>query len=232
VISGVPHSGDYAFWSNDGDESDMTLTRTFDFREISGPIHFDYWAWYEIEESYDYVYLEASVDDGNSWEILRTPSGTAEDPTGHAFGWGYTGTSGGGSSPSWIKESIDLSGYAGREVLLKFEYITDTAVNTQGFLLDDLSIPAIGYEEDFESGQGGWMAEGFVRLFNQVPQTFRLTLIERGDDITIQEIALDESNQAHINIVFNDRVDEYILVITATSRYSWLPADYQIQILR
>ena len=43
--------------------------------------------------------------------------------------------------------------------MLRFEYVTDTAVNTEGFLLDDLRIDAIGYEEDFEDGDGGWSAE-------------------------------------------------------------------------
>ena len=56
------HSGKYAFWSNKGDSSDMTLTRSFDFTEVNGPIEFSYWTWYDIEKGYDYVYLEASTD--------------------------------------------------------------------------------------------------------------------------------------------------------------------------
>jgi len=231
VISGEPHSGDYAFWSNKGDESDMILTRSFDFTDFSSPILFDYWVWYDIEESYDFLYLEASADDGNTWQILQTPSGTGEDPTGHAFGWAYNGISGGGSRPVWIKESIDLSRFAGQEVLLRFEYITDTAVNTEGFLLDDLSISAIGYEQDFENGDGGWIAEGFVRLFNHLPQTFRLALIERGDEISVREVELNAENQAQINLEFGDEIEDVILVITATSRFSWLPADYRIRIV-
>jgi hypothetical protein len=42
---------------------------------------------------YDYVYLMASLD-GENWQILTTPSGTASDPTGNNQGWGYTGLSG------------------------------------------------------------------------------------------------------------------------------------------
>jgi len=232
IISGEPHSGDYAFWSNVGDESDMTLTHAFDLKDKLGTILFDYWVWYHIEEAYDYLYLEVSADDGNTWKILQTPSGTGEDPTGHAFGWAYNGTSGGGSRPAWIKESIDLSWYAGQEILLRFEYITDTAVNTEGFLLDDISISAIGYEEDFENGDGGWIAEGFVRLFNHLPQTYRLALIERGDEISVRELELDAENQAQISLEFGDEIDNVILVVTATSRYSWLPADYRIGIVR
>jgi hypothetical protein len=232
VISGEPHSGDYAFWSNEGDESDMMLTRSFDFRETTGPIRFDYWVWYHIEDGYDYLYLEVSADDGNTWEILQTPSGTDHDPTGHAFGWAYNGVSGGGSRPAWIKESVDLSRFAGKELLLRFEYITDTAVNTEGFLLDDLSIQAIGYEEDFEDGDGGWVAEGFVRLYNHLPQTYRVALIERGDEISVREIELDANNLAQIDLELGDENEDVILVVTATSDFSWLPAEYRVQILR
>jgi bacillopeptidase F (M6 metalloprotease family) len=66
--------------------------------------------WYDLEEDYDYVYVEASLD-GKQWQILTTPSGTPDDPTGNSFGWGYNGVSGG-----WIQESVDLSQFAGQKV--------------------------------------------------------------------------------------------------------------------
>ena len=34
----MAYSGKMAFWSNKGDESDMTLTREFDFSSASGPL--------------------------------------------------------------------------------------------------------------------------------------------------------------------------------------------------
>jgi immune inhibitor A len=57
-----PTSGDYAFWSNYGDESDMTLTRTFDFTAVSGPLTLSYNTWYDLETDYDYLYVLASED--------------------------------------------------------------------------------------------------------------------------------------------------------------------------
>ena len=101
----------------------------------------------------------------------------------------------------------------------------------EGFLLDDLSISAIGYEEDFENGDGGWIAEGFVRLYNHLPQTYRLALIERGDEISVREVELDAENRAQISLEFGDEIEDVILVVTATSRFSWLPANYHIQIV-
>jgi immune inhibitor A len=41
----------------------------------------------------------------------------------------------------WINEMVDLSQYAGQNLTLRFEYVTDSNVTGEGFLLDDLSIP-------------------------------------------------------------------------------------------
>jgi hypothetical protein len=83
-------------------------------------------------------------------------------------------------------------------VQLRFEYITDAAVNGQGFLIDDISVEAVNYQTDFESDDGGWQAEGFVRIQNALPQTYRLTLITRGDNTTVTHIPLAEDQTAEI----------------------------------
>ncbi|MEJ2758142.1 MAG: immune inhibitor A, partial [Anaerolineales bacterium] len=86
------YSGDFSFWTNKGDESDMTLTQEFDFSDVEGDVTMTYQTWYDIEEDYDYVYLLASTD-GKTWDFLKTPSGTDEDPSGNSYGWGYNGVS-------------------------------------------------------------------------------------------------------------------------------------------
>ncbi len=169
----------------------MTLTRTFDLSGVSGPAALDYWVWYDIEEGYDYVYLEISDDAGATWTIVETPGGTADDPSGNSYGWGYNAFSGGSSPGTWIEERVDLSQYVGSEILVRFEYVTDAAVNGEGLLLDDVRLDAIGYQEGFESGDGGWEAEGFVRFYNQLPQTYQMALVERGDSTRVTYLALE-----------------------------------------
>ncbi len=232
VLPGEPHSGDFAFWSNRGDESDMQLTRTFDLTSVSGPVEFKYWTWYDIEEGWDYLYLEASIDGGETWQILETPSGTDEDLSGNSYGWGYNGYSGGGNAPVWIEESVDLSQFAGEELLLRFEYITDAAVNGDGLLLDDLSIPAIGYSEDFETDEGGWTAAGFVRLYNRLPQTYNLIFVQSGADPVVTIIPLDDSNRAVVELDLGQGPDPAYLIVSGTARYSWQPAAYEFEISR
>ena len=217
------HSGKYAFWSNKGDESDMTLTREFDFTGVSAPVEISYWTWYDIEEDWDYLYLEASTD-GNIWEILKTPSGTDTNPSGNSYGWGYTGKRGG-----WIEETVDLSRFAGQKVQLRFEYVTDAAVNGEGLLLDDVRIDAIDYQSDFEADDGGWYAEGFARVDNVLPQTYRLSLILKGDTTTVTNIELDPDQTVAIPLSLKPG-EQAILIVAGTTRFTTIPAAYQIEV--
>ncbi|MBI5962408.1 MAG: immune inhibitor A [Chloroflexi bacterium] len=222
LLSVDPYSGKYAFWSNKGDESDMTLTKEFDFTKVNAPISLSYRAWFDIEKNWDYLNLEVS-EDGKTWQILETPSGTDDDPSSTAYGWGYTGTSNG-----WLEEVVDLSQYAGRKIFVRFEYITDAGINGEGFLLDDVSVEAAGYRSDFETDDGGWAAEGFVRVQNVLPQTFGLALI-RTSDSSVTMIPLNEDQTADIPLSLEPG-EKAFLIITGTTRFTLEPATYQIEI--
>jgi hypothetical protein len=225
VIPEDPYSGEYAFWSNKGDHSDMRLTREFDFRDVSGPITFRYQLWYDLEEDYDYVYLEVSTN-GTDWQIIRAPSTTDENPSGNSYGWGYNGLSGGDGT--WIEETVDLSSYAGELIQLRFEYITDAAVHGEGLLLDAVSIPEIGYFSDFEDDEGGWVAEGFVRIQNVLPQTYRLALIHLDEVPRVEYLNIPAGNQVEIPVESGSH--PVILVVTGTTRFTRQEADYWIEL--
>jgi hypothetical protein len=217
------HSGKYAFWSNKGDDSDMTLTREFDLTNVSGPVTLSYAMWYDLETDFDYLYLEASTD-GKTWQILNTPSGTGEDPTGSSYGWGYNG-----QTHEWKNEEIDLSKFAGQKVQIRFEYITDPAVNGEGFLLDDVKLDAINYQSDFETDDGGWQANGFVRVENVLHQTYRLALITKADTTTVTQIQVNPDQTADIPLSLKSG-QQAILIVTGTTRFTRQPAGYQVEI--
>lgn len=220
ILKDDPYSGEYAFWSFKGDESDMTLTRAFDFTDVSGPILMDYHTWYDLEEDYDYAYVEVS-EDGRNWVFLNTPSGTDKDVSGNSYGWGYNANSGG-----WIDEQVDLSDYAGKKIDVRFEYVTDAAVNGEGLMVDDISIPATQYSEDFEKGDGGWDAAGFVRIANRLPQSYELSLIIFGPETTVTPIELDDNYQAKIQLDFSKDIRRAVLVVSGTTEFTRQPADY------
>jgi immune inhibitor A len=219
-----PYSGSYAFATNLGNESDMTLTREFDFTDVNDSITLSFRTWYDLEKDFDYLYFEVS-EDGESWQIITTPLGTGENPSGNSYGWGYNG-----ATHDWVQEDIDLSQYAGKKVQVRFEYVTDAAVLGEGFLLDDVSVDAINYQSDFETDDGGWVANGFSRVENIIPQTFRLALITKDSNgSTVQAIEPSPDQIAQIPLSLQSG-DEVILVVTGTTRYTRKNAAYQIEI--
>jgi immune inhibitor A len=222
LLPADPYSGTYAFWSNKGDESDMTLTKEFDFTGVSGPIELSFRTWYDIEEDWDYVYVQVSEDD-KTWQIIETPSGTDTDPSGNSYGWGYTGATG-----DWIEEKVDLSQYAGRKIFVRFQYVTDAAINGEGFMVDDISVDAAGYSSDLEADAGGWQAEGFVRVQNILPQTFNLALVLTSDS-SVTRIPLNPDQTAEIPLSLEPGEKAY-LVVSGTTRFTRELAAYQIEI--
>jgi hypothetical protein len=202
----------------------MTLTHEFDFSDVSGPIDFSFRTWYDLEEDYDYLYFEVS-EDGEHWQIITTPSGTDEDPSGNSYGWAYNNVTNG-----WIEENIDLSQYAGKKISVRFEYVTDAAVNGEGMLIDDVRVDAIDYATDFETDDGGWVADGFARVQNVLPQTFRLALIKQGSTTTVEMIDVSEDQTAEIPLSIGGDVDNVTLVVSGTTRFTRGEGSYTVEI--
>ena len=219
-----PFSGNAYFWSNMGDHSNMFLERRFDLTEVQGKVEMTYQTWYDLERDYDYVFVSASTD-GVSWQLINTTSCTYANPSGNSYGCGLNG-----QSIGWQKESVDLSPYAGGEVTVRFDYITDAAVNGDGMVIDDIQVDAIGYFTDFEKDDGGWIGEGFVRIKNILPQFFRVSLITYGNQVSVMPLLLDENNQAHIEINIGEDIESIILVVSGTTPYTRQRAVYQISI--
>jgi len=213
-------SGQFAFWSNRGDESDMTLTREFDFSSVSGLISLKFNAWYDIEENYDYLFVSVS-EDGKTWKTLQSTSSTKENPGGANLSWGFTGDSGG-----WQEEEVDLSAFAGKKIQLRFEYLTDPAVNQNGMLIDDVAVEAVKYQSDFEKDDGGWKAEGFVRVSNAIPQTFRVSLIHLDGAARVEYLPLDATQHGSASLTIG-KGERVIVVISGTARFTTQPATYR-----
>jgi hypothetical protein len=224
IVPTGPHSGDYYFWSNKGDQSAMTLTQTFDFRDVEGPISLKYSMWYDLEKDWDYVYLLASENE-KDWRLLDPAHCTEEDITGSNQGCGYNG-----SSDGWVQEEVDLSQYAGKKVTIQFEYLTDSALNGEGFLIDDVSIEAIAYAADFEENNGGWIADGFARVSNILPQSYRVSVIHRsadGTQVARYRIMGDDILDIELDPTANG---EIFLIVSGTTRYTEMPASYSLEI--
>ena len=96
-----------------------------------------FYAKWDIENNWDYVQLEVSIDNGNSWIPqcgLFTNEGSSNEgqPTGQPL---YDGT-----QNNWVLEQIDLSDYLGEEITIRFKFESDGEVRADGFYFDDLTI--------------------------------------------------------------------------------------------
>jgi hypothetical protein len=217
------HSGTYAWWGGQGTHSDTTLTGEFDLTAVQTAT-LRFFTWYEIMEDYEYGYVEVSTD-GEWWTTLPGQTTTSEDPNGSNLGHGYTGYSGG-----WIEEVVDLTPYAGEEVLIRFQYLTDEGPVRVGWLLDDIAIPELDFWDNVETGERDWEGEGFNRNALILPQEWLVQLVKLGDGQTIVEgleLNADNSGSWTVQLGAGERA---ILVISGCTRVTTERADYWYRI--
>lgn len=217
-------SGRYCWWGNRGDSIDTTLTQEFDLSALTEAT-LTFWTWYRIEEDWDYAYIEASGDDGATWSLLEGRLTTSDNPTGNSFGHGLTGASDG-----WVQETVDLTLYAGGKVQVRFEYVTDGAVYLDGVVLDDISIPELGLVDDAE-GPDNWVALGFERIDNVLPQQYLVQVIEVREDgtATVRSLDLDTQNRGQLTLSgFGSVLDHAVVVVSPVAQGTHRPARYSL----
>jgi len=206
------------WWGNRGDSIDSTLTRWIDLSQQESAT-LTYSLWYDIENGWDFAYLEVSTDDGATWDILETKHSTSRDPLGNAFGPGYTGQIG------WTIETVDLTQYAGLDVLLRFEYVTDDTVNGAGICLGNIAI------NNAELADAGWDALGFIQTDNRVSQSYIVRVIEIGQETVVRDISLDNDQHATFTIEgLGTGVDRAIIIVSAIAEHTAVPAQFNLEV--
>ena len=193
------------WWSNSGDSINSTLTTSLDLKDLNHAA-FSYELWYDIEDGWDYAYVAASLDGGGKWTILDAPGATAEDPFGKNFGVGYTGNSRG-----WATASVDLSEFAGEQVLLRFQYVTDDAVNGIGLCLRQAAV----ISDESHQPIGDWQPLGFVLTGNRVPQDYIVQVIEVSAEPRITTVPLDENNEGRFVVERPDDLEQLVVAVAA-----------------
>lgn len=91
-----------------------------------------FWAWYNIEQDYDYAYVQLSTDGGASYINLPGNITTNSNPYGLNQGNGITG-----ASSNWVLAKFPMNSYAGQSVMLGIRYRTDGGVSYDGLYADE-----------------------------------------------------------------------------------------------
>jgi hypothetical protein len=223
VIPTEAPSGQWMWYSNRGDVSDSMLTHAFDLSSVTHAT-LSYKAWYSLEDLWDYGYLSVSSDGGATWTILSTPHMTDANPVSTAYGSGYTGDSNG-----WADESVSLDAYAGKSILVRFEMVTDDTVNLPGLAVDDVSIPEIGYQNDFETDDGGWDAAGWVRMDNRLPQQVWVQAVQQiGKQVQVSRWLAPAEH--HWTLPLADHVDQVLITISPFALVTTVPMQYTLSV--
>jgi immune inhibitor A len=227
-----PHSGHWMWWSNRSDFSNMRLTRAFDLSSIDKAT-LSFWVWYAIEKDWDYAYVEVSTDDGATWKTLATQDSQPAGGHGNPYGPAYTGYSGGTyvGDAVWKQQTADLTPYAGRKILIRFEYLTDFVVNENGMLIDDISIPEINYGTDVESGNDGWIAEGWARIDNVLPQRYLVQMAEFGPTPRVFRLLGPDQGSTHTwTVDVGGNVSHLTLAVSGLTQFTTEQAvcEYQL----
>ena len=209
------------WWSNSGDSISSTLTRSIDLAGTKRAT-LTYQVWYNLEEKWDYAYVELSVDGGRTWQILETANTSAENPIGNSYGPGYTGDSGG-----WLNESVELSPFAGRsEVLLRFQYVTDDAINGAGVCFREISVAEAGLDPTSD----GWEAAGFILTDNRVRQDYIVQVIQVGEENRVTTLELDESNTGKMDIAAPRDWERLVVAVAAMAPKTRVGASYTLTV--
>ena len=171
--------------------------------------------YFDIEEKWDYAFVQISTDDGLTWTSLANEYTTMEhDPQAYpgiiASLPGLTGSSG-----EWTNMSFDLTPYVGQEVILGFRYMTDWGTEFPGWWIDNIKIneTLIDNADDVNAF-----------YFPETPEAdFLVTLVtaEKDDDrgeIKFKKIKtlklndLNEKGRKNLEKILDDDKELYLLV--------------------
>ncbi|MFW9968723.1 MAG: hypothetical protein ACFFDF_00895 [Candidatus Odinarchaeota archaeon] len=189
-FAGVETIGDYSWHSGSGDWAYHHLHRTLEIPEDGATLNF--WHWYNIEEDWDYGYVEVYDTNTQEWTTLEDLNGGTttnlirdqdnpncpddQEPTyyNETKNWNaFTGSSNG-----WQPVSMDLSPFKGHTIELYFRLWQDGAFSLLNWFVDEILIPELGIYDNAEADYGLWDTFGWYRSSGKWPVNWDVTYIK------------------------------------------------------
>jgi hypothetical protein len=176
----LPRTGTRMAISGPGEPTYQRLTRTIAVPVAGATMSF--WAGRDIENLWDFFFVEARTAGGSDWTTLPdvnghttaapgavcffapqlhpfllhyvTPDGDNCTPSGSTGAWNAaTGTSDG-----YEQWTVDLSAYAGRNVEVSLTTVNDDVITRTGVAVDDVVVSTGQGSTSFEGSLDGWAA--------------------------------------------------------------------------
>ena len=155
---GAPAEGATFFWSTSGNDLNTFMTAPTTGTAVTAKVR------YEIEQDWDYAFLEASPD-GTTWTKVATNRSDTGPHTGHnQSGFNDSGTGITGSTAGkWVDLTATLPPGTTR---MRFHYETDAAAAESGFQVDAVSVGGTPVADS------AWTLDGFVSTTGSEDQFF------------------------------------------------------------
>ncbi len=132
------------------------LQHSFDLTGANGTVTFSYYYKYDIELDYDYFYVDISDNGGVSWTTLKQYTNIS-----------VPGPPGSQIPVDWTQDSIDLTGYKGKNIIIRFRFNSDDSYSDEdgdfdsdgAVYIDEVKLEhgsGTLFYDDMESGAGAW----------------------------------------------------------------------------
>jgi len=212
LIDGPPPAGEAFWFAPPGNSSRAQLTAEVDLTTAVAPA-LDFAVWHDLEPTYDFAYLSASTDGGQTWTVISP---------GQSL-YGRYGPAWGGPSAGWRQETVPLDDFAGGTVRLRFDVMTDFEGLGRGFAVSGLAVSGVAI-------QPLWQADGFVETGAVLPQRWELRLIRKGAAPEVVRLMPDASGRGEWAVDLGP--DGGMLVVMPVTPLVVAPADYWLRVDR
>ena len=165
--------GNYYWWGGKVNQANaMMTTKNPVAISASGTTTLSFDLVYDIEDQWDFMWVQVSDDSGTTWKTLTNTNTVCT----HVSGWigdlynmdgqcGFTNYNANWPDPE--TQDFDLSAYAGKNILFRLWYMTDWGTTYTGVFVDNVKIMNGTTEllaDDAESGDAKWVyADPWVR---------------------------------------------------------------------
>ncbi|GAA0390415.1 hypothetical protein Acor_47120 [Acrocarpospora corrugata] len=179
IVNNDPdRAGNPVIWSGNANNINATAVASVTVPAADPTLRF--LAKYGAEEGYDYGYVLVSTDGGTTYTVIPGDQ-TVVGPLGPSLN---------GSTTGFEPHSFNLSAYAGQQILVGFQYISDGGVNEGGLLIDDITVG------------GTVVSDGSSLTPFKTPTQIKPVQVKNWN---VRLIGLDESNKIALQAEFNGK---------------------------
>ncbi len=159
-----PYSGDYQYYSGQGDQLNHSISFTSQL-PTSSSLKLTMKAHWKTENKFDYAQVRVNgvAIAGNHTNEINSTTNDRHTLTGSSKS--IIGSEG---EDGWVNLEYDLNAYSGQNITIKMLYKTDNAVSAYGIVVDDIEINNSStqiYYDDAEAPDKATL-NGFVRTNN------------------------------------------------------------------